>query len=633
MCGIAGYFGKGNQDILTKMTNQLNHRGPDDKGFYVDHKIGLGHTRLSIIDLTSAGHQPMCNQDQTIWTIFNGEIYNFQELKKNLKNKFKSQTDTEVIIHLYEKMGEKVFAKLNGMFAIAVYDKKREKIILARDRMGKKPLYWCIFKNTLIFGSELKSLMQHPLFQKELNLQSLNKYLNYEYVPTPHAIFKNVYKLEPGTYMGYDGREIKKKKFWNITFQIPQPPPAKAWQWRAGTSQVPNILDELDKKIDNAVKTRLVSDVPLGIFLSGGLDSSAITYYAQKNSKQKIKTFSIGFNESSFNESIYAKKVSKFLGTEHYEKILNAKDSLDLIPKIADLLDEPMADSSIIPTYLLSKFTRQNVTVALGGDGGDELFCGYDTFTAHRLATIYEKIPLFFRKKIIENIATHLPTSFRNLSFDFKIKKFIAGFYGEEKYRNQRWLGSFNKQERAQLFTPEIWNELKKENEFIDIDNYLASLNSNNFYNQLIYLYLRTYLMDDILVKVDRASMFNSLEVRAPLLDYHVVDFVNSLPINLKMHSLQKKYIFKKLMENKLPKNIIYRKKKGFGIPLSDWLTKELKPLALNLFSKDKIESQGLFNYNYINKILNDHFSQRQDNRKLIWTLMIFQMWREKWLD
>jgi len=621
MCGICGYFGKGDQEILKKMTEQLHHRGPDDEDFYINQNIGLGHKRLSIIDTSSAGKQPISNEKKNIFVVCNGEIYNYQNLKSELshKHRFVSHCDTEIIVYLYEEIGPKVFSKLNGMFAIAIYDKKKNKIILARDRIGKKPLYWGIFSHSLIFASELKALIQHPFFKKELDLKSLNKYLIYEYVPTPHSIFKNVYKLEPGHYLEWDGQKINKECFWEIKFPTPKNEPKN------------KILDNLDNLINESVKTRLVSDVPLGIFLSGGLDSSTIAYYAQKNNLQKIKTFSIGFKEKSFDESKYARQVADFLGTEHYEKILNAQDSLDLIPQIANLLDEPLADSSIIPTFLLSKFTREHVTVALGGDGGDELFCGYDTFQAHKFANIYEKIPIFLRRNFIEKIAMNLPVSFNNLSSDFKIKKFITGFYSQREYCNQKWLGAFDRNQRSKLFTSEVWHELQKENEFEDIDNYLNNFDNNNFYNQLIFLYLKTYLLDDILVKVDRASMFNSLEVRAPLLDYNVIEYVNNLPINLKLKGFTRKHILKKLMENKLPRDIVYRKKKGFGIPLSYWFLDVLKPFVLETLNENKIKRQGLFNCQYINKVLQDHFSRQKDNRKLIWTLLVFEMWQDKW--
>jgi len=638
MCGIAGYFGQGDKQVLEKMTRTLVHRGPDDEGFYNSGRVGLGQRRLSIIDTSPAGHQPMANENKNVWLAFNGEIYNFKDLRNGLKDKhrFASQSDTEVILHLYEELGQEVFSKLEGMFAIALYDERIDKLFLARDRMGKKPLYYGRFGETLVFGSELKALMEHPLFKKELDLRALNKYLLYEYIPTPHSIFKNVFKLEPATYLVFDGSVVVKKKFWSIEFNkltITRLDSRRVGARRANYQlQESNVIKELDSKLNNAVKSRLISDVPLGVFLSGGIDSSTIAYYAQKNSGQKIKTFSIGFKESSFDETQYARQVAKHLGTEHYEKILDAKDSLDLVPKIAEMLDEPLADASIIPTFLLSKFTRERVTVALGGDGGDELFCGYDTFVAHRLSDIYEKLPLFARKSIIEKIALSLPTSFKNFSFDFKAKKFISGFYGPKEYRNQRWLGAFDRPERSALFTGDVWRELAQENEFAEIDYYNKEVGTPDYYQQLTYQYLRTYMMDDILVKVDRASMFNSLEVRAPFLDTAVVDFANSLPFEYKLRGLKTKYILKKLMEDKLPREIVQRKKKGFGIPLAEWLSGDLKPLVLELFSEERIKRQDLFNYKYINKLLDDHFSRRADNRKLIWTLAVFQLWREKWL-
>ncbi|MCK5416136.1 asparagine synthase (glutamine-hydrolyzing) [Candidatus Parcubacteria bacterium] len=623
MCGIAGYFGKGNRDALSEMTKTLHHRGPDDEGFFVDKNVGLGHKRLSIIDLSLAGHQPMSNENDTVWLVFNGEIYNFKDLREELKGRhnFKSNTDTEVIIHLYEEIGERVFEKLNGMFAIAIYDKRKSKIILARDRMGKKPLYYSLLGNNLIFASEVKAILKYPLFKKELDLKVLNKYLMYEYVPTPDSIFKNIKKLEPANFLVFDGQKEKINKFWNIKFNN-------------GTCdfKLDNAVKELDKKFNLAVKRRLISDAPLGIFLSGGIDSSAIAYYAQRNSNKKIKTFSIGFKESSFDESNYARQVAKYLGTDHSEEILDSKKCLEIIPKIASQLDEPIADSSILPTYLLSNFASSKVKVVLGGDGGDELFCGYDTFIAHKMVEFYDKIPLFVRKKIIEKIISYLPTSHKNISFDFKAKSFIKGFYGKREYRDIRWMGSFDRKERENLFHNSMWSNISQDNEYIEIDNYLSMLDSNDYFNQLILLYLRMYMMDDILVKVDRASMMNSIEVRTPLLDYELVEFANKLPLKYKINGFKTKYILRKLMEGKLPLEIIKRKKKGFGMPIASWISGDLKTMILDYLSEDVIKKQGLFNHIYINKLLSDHFSKRKDNRKKIWTLFMFQLWHYKWL-
>ena len=623
MCGIAGYYGEGNLAVLEKMTRTIHYRGPDDEGFFVDGEVGLGQRRLKIIDLSERAHQPMSNEDGTVWITFNGEIYNFKELRKTLdgRHNFKSDSDTEVIIHLYEEAGLKAFERLSGMFALAIYDKRANRLVLARDRLGKKPLYWAKRGRTLIFGSELKALLPHPLVKKELDPASLDKYLYFGYVPTPHSIMKDIKKLEPASYLVYSGQGIEQGVFWEIKFESGRPAPEKT-----------EALKGLDEKINQAVKARLVSDVPLGIFLSGGIDSSTIAYYAQKNSVRKIKTFSIGFAERSFDEAPYARRVARYLGTDHSEKILSAKDCLDLIPRVADLADEPLADASLIPTYLLAKFTRESVTVALGGDGGDEIFCGYDTFVAHRLAEYYGHIPEFLRKHIVEKIALNLPVSHKNISLDFKAKSFIRGFYGAREYRDARWMQSFGDPDRAGLLKPEIREAIKGRNVYEDIDRHRSDLKDGNFFHQLIKLYLRLYLMDDILVKTDRASMYNSLEVRAPFLDYGLVDYANSLPLDYKLKGFKTKYLLKLLMADKLPREIVNRKKKGFGIPIARWLAGELKGMVLEKLNKTDLESQGLFNYPYIEKILNDHFSGRQDNRLKIYNLLVFELWREKWL-
>ena len=388
-------------------------------------------------------------------------------------------------------------------------------------------------------------------------------------------------------------------------------------------------MERLDNLLDESVKMRLISDVPLGIFLSGGLDSSAIAYYAQKNSPVPVKTFSIGFEEKSFDESAYARKAAKFLGTDHYEKKFFARDMLDLVPRIAELLDEPLADASILPTYLLSKFTREKVTVALGGDGGDELFAGYPTFQAEKLASLYEKIPAAFRN-ILEKIIRGLPVGYGNFSLDFKLKKFLGGFGGAPQYRHQRWLGSFQKAEKEKLFRPEIWRELPQD-DFEEVDRYHSEIESDSRKNSLIYEYLRTYLMDEVLVKVDRATMFNALEARAPFLDYRLVDFVNSLPYNFKSRGWQTKYLLKRLMGSKLPKDIVFRRKKGFGVPLGEWLRKDLKDFCNQLLSEEEISKSGFFNADFIERLKSEHFSGKKDNRKLLWNLMAFQLWQNNW--
>lgn len=620
MCGIAGFIGEGNREILENITNTLRHRGPDDVGFFLEGKVGLGHRRLSIIDLNT-GRQPIFSEDKSVVVVFNGEIYNFLELKKELEKKghnFSTQTDTEVIVHLYEEVGEQVFSRLNGMFAIALYDKKQEKLILARDRLGEKPLHYAKFGQTLIFGSEIKALLQHPLVKRDLDFNSLNKYLVYEYVPSPATIFKNIYKLKPGEYLVYQKGNLAIKTYWDISFDKYEKLSEK------------DYLDQLDQRLAEAVKKRLISDVPLGIFLSGGIDSTTIGYYAQKSAATNIKTFCIGFEDSSFDESAYAKLAADFLKTEHYHQVFSSKDLLDLIPHIAEMLDEPLADASIVPTYLLSKFTRQKVTVALGGDGGDELFAGYPTFQAYKLFKFYQRFPGFLRQ-LTSLLINRLPTSFDNISFDFRLKKFILGEQYQPEIRNQIWLGSFLPAEVGSLLKPELKNQLQNNDLFEDINNLLKNIKSEKEENRLIYLYLKQYLQDDILVKVDRASMFNSLEVRAPFLDHTLVDFINSIPFEYKLKGWTTKYLLKKLMADKLPKEIINRPKKGFGIPVAKWISEDLKDFVLDILAESKIKREGIFNYDYIKILLEDHLSGRKDHRKRLWALIIFEEWLNQW--
>jgi len=610
MCGIAGFIGEGMGQDLNNMIQVISYRGPDDKGVFLRGNVGFAHARLSIIDLSSAGHQPMLNNIGTVAIVFNGEIYNFKELKNLVSGyPFKSKSDTEVILALYDKYGEKAFEKLDGMFAIALYDFENQKLILVRDRLGKKPLYWGIFDGTLIFGSEIKALIAHPVFRKELDRQSLSRYLLYEYVPTPYSIWKNVSKLEAGYYAVFKSGAVDKHQYWF--------PGNKKFN---GTFR--EAENQLDKLLEEAVHKRLVvADVPVGIFLSGGLDSSTVAYYAQKNNPRKVETFSIGFQEKSFDESNYAKQIAEYLGSNHHSQIVSASDILALIPTIAQLMDEPLADASILPTYLLSKYTRGKVTVALSGDGGDELFAGYPTFQAEIGASVYQRIPKFIREKWIKPFVGLIPASETNFSVGFKIKQFVENFHDDKNKRHQVWRGSFAPIMQNKLFSASVIDELNKFDPLNDLDTGQSLLES----------YQKTYLLDDILVKADRASMYNSLEVRAPFLDTAVVEFVNNLPYEYKCRGLTTKYILKRLMTDKLPISIVNRQKKGFGIPMARWLKHELNGLCRELLSEDRIRRDRIFNPKYVTQLVDDHMAGKKDNRKPLWTLMVFQMWYNQW--
>ncbi len=620
MCGIVGFIGRGDRDDVLRMVQTIRYRGPDDVGVYAEQGVGLGHARLSIIDLSPSGHQPMWNMEHSVSIVFNGEIYNFSLLKKELAAKghvFQSTSDTEVIIALYKEYGEKCFERLSGMFAIALYDVTKKKLLLARDRMGKKPLYYGVFGGTLLFASEPKAIFAHTLAKKEVDLDALNSYLALDYVPTPQSIFKGVAKLEPGVFLSYEGGNMRKEKYWNPDF-------------RETTLSFPDALRELDVKLSRSVSSRLVADVPLGIFLSGGLDSSTIAYYATRASTKKIDTFSIGFDEASFDESQYAKEVSLFLDSTHHHHVLRPKDSLDIIPKIFSQLDEPLADASIIPTYLLSRFTKEHVTVALGGDGGDELFAGYPTFQAEKFVSAYQMIPSSLRKGFISRMIHALPISHANFSLDFKLKKFIDGAEEDDIIlRHVRWLGTFNDHDRAQLLMAEVQNSFHEQNPLASLEKFVGEFDAKNAQNKLLWAYQRSYMMDQVLAKVDRASMFASLETRSPFLDHELVEFANGLPYQYKMHGLATKYILKELMKDKLPHNIVYRQKKGFGIPVASWLRGPLRDWSTELLSKGSINKHGLFQQEYIDRLKDEHFSGEKDNRKQLWNLIVFALWQD----
>lgn len=629
MCGICGFLSlKGDlrvrrREILSRMCAFLKHRGPDDEGAYFDDSIALGIRRLTIIDIKT-GRQPIHNENKTIWVVYNGEIYNFLELRGDLEkhgHRFYTQADTEVLVHLYEKYGEKFVNYLNGMFAFALWDKNKQKLLLGRDRLGQKPLYYLVFNHHLIFGSEVKAILEYPGIKKEIDFSSLSKYLAYEFIPAPHSIFKNIKKVLPGHFLSVRKGRLTGHCYWDIDLSR---------KIQTDKRALPHQLRGL---LRDAVKRRLMSDVPLGVLLSGGIDSSTIVALMSEVSKQKIKTFTMGFEDKSFDEMKYARQVARLFNTRHYEQILQPHQTLALIPEITEILDEPFGDASIIPTFLISKFARKKITVGLGGDGGDELLAGYPTYQAHRLADYYEKVPEIVRRLLIEKAVKKMPVSFDNFSLDFEAKKFISGLPYSSLIRHYVWLGSFSPQEIIQLLRPEAQEQIAQEEIFVDLIRYAEQFNLNKeLIDQVMYLDLKLYLPDDILFKVDRASMACSLEVRAPFLDYKLVEFMASLPVEVKLKGLKSKYILKKAMEGILPDNVLNRKKKGFGMPVAKWISNELKPLVLDVFSEVKIKREGIFQSAYINQLLADHFAKRKDNRKQLWTLLIFELWRQKYI-
>ncbi len=618
MCGITGFSGQGTDSDLEKMAGALKHRGPDAGGYFVDEKkkIFLGHRRLSIIDIND-GVQPMAAPDKKIVIVFNGEIYNHIELRKILEKKghvFKSDhSDTEVLLHGYREWGFSLPEKLDGMWAFAIYDKEKQILYLSRDRFGKKPLFYSLQNNTFAFASELSSLILHPDIENSISGKSLKKYFAYGYIPAPRSIFKKIFKLNSGHNLIYSisSNTIDIKRYWEFLIEpfenIPDNP-EKIWG------------EELRDLISKAVKKRLISDVPLGIFLSGGIDSSCVAAYAASNMHQgELKTFSISFKEKSFDESEYALKAAKFIKSNHHNELLSLENSQSLLPDIIAKLDEPMGDSSLLPTYLLSRTTRKYVTVALGGDGADELFAGYDPFRALKLAELYLKIIPQPVHKGIRMLCNLLPVSHKNMSFDFKLKRTLRGLSFSKKLWNPVWLGTLSPDDIADLFN----EPLDIENIYSEAIEHWDNCKTDNMIDQTLQFYTRFYLQDDILVKVDRASMMNSLEVRAPFLDKDLVDFVRKIPANYKYRHGQTKYILKKALEPVLPKEILYRSKKGFGIPVGKWLKTPFFDLAPKTLPE-------LLDSDFIDKANHDHLSNKADNRAFLWNYWLFKTWHGK---
>jgi asparagine synthase (glutamine-hydrolysing) len=618
MCGIAGFVGAGVEADLMKMIGSIRYRGPDFQGTVIKENVGLAHARLSIIDLDRRSNQPFFSPDGRFGMVFNGEVYNYLDLKDALertgKYTFVTTSDTEVVLFAYAEFGKSFLQKIDGMFALAIYDFDEREMLLAKDRMGKKPLYYTVQGKTLIFASEMKAVLTHPLVKRNLDLNALNEYLTFDYVPVPHTIIKNIYQVKGSNYVVFKSTaEIERITYWRPAFE-------------KSDISYPSAQIKLDQLLDRAVGRRLMSDVPLGVFLSGGLDSSTVAYYASKHSTHKLQTFSIGFNEKSYDESRYARMVAAQLGTDHNEKILTVSHAIDLIPEVYGKLDEPFADPSIIPTYLLSTFTKEKVTVCIGGDGSDELLAGYPTFISEQLARYFHALPKS-AIHFLDWITDLIPVSDKNISFDFKVKQFLKGFEQGRMHTHALWLGSFRPGMKARLFTADAKNQLSNGDGLHIVDTYVDEVKNEEYFDQLLYTYYRTYLQSDILTKVDRASMYTSLEVRAPFLDTALVNFVNSLPKKYKIKGNQGKRILKDTMRGKLPDQIIDRPKKGFGIPVSLWLKNELRELTTELLSKKQIEEQGIFEYHIVQKLLSEHHKGQKNHRKLLWNMMVFQLW------
>lgn len=638
MCGIAGLvdFGRqSNLDTVKKMTNTLFHRGPDDGGYFFEGfeqaQVGLGHRRLSILDLSKHGHQPMAFNHLTI--VYNGEVYNFKEILAELEKygyTFESQSDTEVILKAYHKWGVDAVHRFNGMFAIAIFDSQALTLTLIRDRAGVKPLYWYQKDDFFMFASELKSFHEHPAFVKELNHDGLALFLQYGYIPQPHTIFNHTHKLQAGHSLELNicpkgsnfevqNSKFKITKYWDVIDCYNQPKLAIAEQ---------EAVDETERLLKSACEYRMVADVPVGIFLSGGYDSSAVTALLQSERTDKLKTFSIGFHEEKFNEAHHAKKVSEHLGTDHTEYYCTQKDALEILPKLSEIWDEPFGDVSAIPTMLVSQLAKKDVTVSLSADGGDEIFGGYDKYTG-----IKKKLQVF--GKIPKSLLPFAKSGLNCNAIQFAARK--AGMFNAED-RLKRFAIMLGQDEKgllktgSQIFTDRDLQELlitKPNNLKSEFD---AEINQVWLDNVLAIDY-KTYQSDDILTKVDRATMSQSLEGREPLLDHNVINFVARLDSNLKIRNGTKKYLLKEITHKYLPKEIMDRPKMGFGVPIFDWFKDELKDYLMTYLDEKRIAKAGIFQPNLVVKIRDQYLRGEKTNINKLWFLLMFEIWRERWME
>lgn len=634
MCGIAGFidfFNTPSEGVLEKMTDTLLHRGPDAAGYKTFNTnkatIGFGHRRLSIIDLTPSGAQPM--QYKNLWITFNGEVYNYIEIKKELEllnHSFTGTSDTEVILHAFEEWGINCLKKFIGMFAFVIYDSINDEIFCVRDRTGIKPFFYYWHNNLFLFASELKAFHQHPKFIKELNVDAVAAFIQFGNVPTPHCIFNNCYKLKPGHYINLNLKtaNLKESMYWNVYDYYNRP--KLDISFNEAKAKTEHILF-------SAFNYRMVADVPVGVFLSGGYDSTCVTALLQKNNTQKIKTFTIAVSDIGLNEAPYAKEVSRHLGTEHHEFECTQKEALELIANLPYYYDEPFADSSAIPTTLVCLMARKQVTVALSADGGDEIFAGYNRYDyLMKHGKLLNQLPGFVRKgtlKLMNAVPSEkIPVLKRKYNFSNRYQK-LKSLLNNPSDKNMMF--SLSKQisdeELKNLFVPTI-NLINTA--------YLSDELKKEFYSPLVFMQAidyQTYLLDDILQKVDRASMTASLEGREPFLDHRIIEFVAQLPDSYKYHDGIKKHLLKEIVHQYIPKNIMDRPKMGFAIPIEKWLMTDLKEQVLDSLNLKKIINQGVFNSNEVEKLKYNFFAGKKEFAIQIWQLYMFQLWYQKWMS
>jgi len=627
MCGIAGFVdlwdatsirsAEERAVSLDRMCRIIRHRGPDDQGVMLKPGVALGMRRLAIIDLVT-GHQPISGEDGSVTIVFNGEIYNFQETKPKLEARghtFKTHSDTEAIVHAYEEHGPACLKELRGMFAFAIWDDKAQSLFVARDRAGKKPLYYTTTSSgTFVFGSELKTLLEHPDVERELNPLALDAYFTLGYVPDPLSIFRNIHKLPPGHYLTFTKGRVDVQQYWDFDFRE-EPKRSEA-----------DYVAELRDLLDESVRLRLISDVPLGAFLSGGIDSSTVVGLMARHMGQPVKTFSIGFHEDSYNELEYARLTAKKFGTDHHEFFVTP-DICAIVDELVWHFDEPFADSSAIPTYMVSKLARDYVTVILSGDGGDELFGGYTRYVVERKRGGFERLPKPLREGLMRPLSERLPHAtwgrnyLHNVSLD-PIARYLDS------------VSVFTSLNRKALYTPDFFQKLGQGGYAGNLFRELADqVKTDEPLDRLLYVDSKTYLPGDILTKVDRMSMAVSLEARAPLLDHKLIDFVTGVPASLKLAGFQTKHLLKEAVKDLIPAEILHRPKQGFGVPIQEWINQQLRSRIRDTLRDARTRQRGYINSNYLDILLDEHERGRRDHSMGLWSLLMLELWHRRFLD
>ena len=623
MCGIAGMIARPGEQVtaeqVRRMTDTLVHRGPDDEGIHVRGNVGLGMRRLSIIDL-SGGAQPIYNEDRTVAVVFNGEIYNFLELRKELESRgheFRTHSDTEVIVHLYEEMGADCIKKLRGMFAIALYDAKRDALLLARDRLGKKPLFYAQRTGELFFGSEIKAMLAAAPELAEVDPEGVLQFFYFGYIPDPHSAFRDIRKLPPGHLAEYVGGKIHVRQYWDVPQYGGHDP---------GSDEA--CLEEMEWRLAEAVRKRLISDVPLGALLSGGVDSSIVVALMARESSVPVKTFSIGFLRADFNEAEYARLVAQRFSTDHHELIVDP-DINEILNHLTTMMEEPFGDSSMIPTYCVSQRARQHVTVALSGDGGDELFAGYDRYMVNRRRRRFEVIPNWIGRIYRNHVYPHLPSDVKGRKLAWNIT-----LPARDRYLDGLSFMPVLHRERSLFSDDFVAHARRCADPLRQFERYYDEAPASDELSRLMYLDTKTYLAGDILTKVDRMSMATSLEMRCPILDHVFVEWAAALPVKYKFRDGTRKFMFKKLAERLgVPARLLHRRKQGFSLPLVHWMRNELKDTLLQMLQEARTMQRGYFKAESVRVILDEHFRGRRDHSGVLWMMLVFELWHRNFLE